>query len=186
MSLLSRPEALSAKSNPWLGNVLFMQPAHERTTLAAQIDEVRLQAQTEASELDKSRALLAQESAEQQGRTKIIVTAPVAGTITAVAAQTGQNLAGGVLLATLLPVDTNGQSNALEAHFYATTRQAGFVEKGQTVLLRYAAYPHQKFGMRNGEVTEISRSPYVVQEFCPHTSPPRSRASLRQATRCTE
>lgn len=31
----------------------------ERATLAAQIDEVRLQAQTEASELDKSRALLA-------------------------------------------------------------------------------------------------------------------------------
>lgn len=142
----------------------------ERTTLAAQIDEVRLQAQTETSELEKSRALLAQESAEHQARTQIIVTAPVAGTITAVAAQTGQNLAGSALLATLLPVDAQGQSNALEAHFYATTRQAGFVEKGQTVLLRYAAYPYQKFGMGNGEVTEVSRSPYVVQELPTHVA----------------
>ena len=159
LSLQSQQQALSR-------NKAALQ--RERTTLAAQIDEVRLQAQTEASELDKSRALLAQESAEHQARTQIIVTAPVAGTITAVAAQTGQNLAGGALLATLLPVDAQGQSNALQAHFYATTRQAGFVEKGQTVLLRYAAYPYQKFGMGNGEVVEISRSPYVVQELPTH------------------
>lgn len=140
----------------------------ERKTLAAQIDEVRLQAQTETSELEKSKALLAQETAEHHARTQLIVTAPVAGTITAVAAQTGQNLPSGALLATLLPADTTGQANALEAHFYATTRQAGFVEKGQNVLLRYAAYPYQKFGMGNGEVTEISRSPYVVQELPTH------------------
>jgi membrane fusion protein len=47
-------------------------------------------------------------------------------------------------------------------------RQAGFVEKGQRVLLRYAAYPYQKFGMGNGEVIEVSRSPYVVQELPTH------------------
>lgn len=151
----------------------------ERTTLAAQIDEVHLQAQTESSELEKSRALLAQESAEHQARTQTIVTAPVAGTITAVAAQTGQNLAGGALLATLLPADAQGQSNALEAHFYATTRQAGFVEKGQAVLLRYAAYPYQKFGMGNGEVTEVSRSPYVVQELPTHIA--ATLAAIAQA-----
>ena len=36
------------------------------------------------------------------------------------------------------------------------------------MLLRYAAYPYQKFGMGNGEVTEVSRSPYVVQELPTH------------------
>ncbi len=40
----------------------------------------------------------------------------------------------------------------LIAHFYATTRQAGFVQPGQRVRLRYAAYPYQKFGMGEGEV----------------------------------
>jgi membrane fusion protein len=34
--------------------------------------------------------------------------------------------------------------------------------------LRYAAYPYQKFGMGKGEVTEVSRSPYVVQELPTH------------------
>jgi membrane fusion protein len=151
----------------------------ERATLAAQIDEVRLQAQAEASELAKGRALLAQESAEHQARTQTLVTAPVAGTITAVAAQTGQNLSGGALLATLLPADAHGHASALEAHFYATTRQAGFVEKGQAVLLRYSAYPYQKFGMGRGEVIEVSRSPYVVQELPTHIA--ATLAGLAQA-----
>ncbi len=60
------------------------------------------------------------------------------------------------------------RESALEAHFFATTRQAGFVQRGQRVRLRYAAYPYQKFGMGEGEVAEVSRSPYAVQELPTH------------------
>ena len=142
----------------------------ERVTLNAQITETRMQAQSEASELEKSRALLSQETTENQARTRLIVTAPSVGTLAGVAVQTGQTVAAGALLATLLPHDSAGNAQALEAHFFATTRQAGFVEKGQTVLIRYAAYPYQKFGMGNGEVTEVSQSPYVVQELPTHVA----------------
>ncbi len=158
--------ALQAQQQAQLRNKAAL--ARERSTLIAQVNDARLQAQTDASELEKTRALLSQETTEHQARSKTIITAPSAGTITAVAAQVGQGINSGALLATLLPVDANGNAKALEAHFYATTRQAGFVEKGQTVLLRYAAYPYQKFGMGNGEVTEVSRSPYVVQELPTH------------------
>lgn len=145
----------------------------ERVTLAAQIDEVRMQAQTEASELAKSAALLQQEATENQARTRLVVTAPSPGTITGVAVQTGQTVTGGTLLATLLPhadakagsVAAAPQPQALEVHLFATTRQAGFVEKNQTVRIRFAAYPYQKFGMGEGIVTEVSKSPYVIQEL---------------------
>jgi len=129
-----------------------------------------MQAQSEASELEKSRALLTQETTENQARTRLVVTAPSAGTLTGIAVQAGQTVAAGALLATLLPHDNAGNAQALEAHFFATTRQAGFVEKGQPVLIRYAAYPYQKFGMGNGEVTEVSQSPYVVQELPTHVA----------------
>jgi membrane fusion protein len=158
--------ALQAQQQALIRNKAALQ--RERATLAAQIAETHLQAQTDASEIEKTRALLSQETTEHQARSKTIVTAQAAGTITAVAAQVGQSIGSGALLATLLPADANGKDNALEAHFYATTRQAGFVEKGQRVLLRYAAYPYQKFGMGNGEVIEVSRSPYVVQELPTH------------------
>ena len=139
-------------------------------TVNAQIAETRMQAQSEASELEKSRALLSQETTENQARTRLVVTASSAGTLTGVAVQAGQTVAAGALLATLLPHDDAGNAQALEAHFFATTRQAGFVEKGQSVLIRYAAYPYQKFGMGNGEVTEVSQSPYVVQELPTHVA----------------
>lgn len=145
----------------------------ERSSMQQQIAEVKLQVQTEASELAKARAALGQEIAENSARTKLVVTAPQAGVITGVSVQRGQTVVPGALLATLLPPDNAPEKQGspaatLEAHFYATTRQAGFVQLGQRVLLRYAAYPYQKFGMGEGEVTEISRSPYAVQELPTH------------------
>ena len=153
----------------------------ERLALGAQIDEVRQQQQSEASELAKAAALLAQETTENQARTRLVVTAPTHGTVTGLAVQSGQVLPAGGLLATLIPheaVTAKGNKDApasgeplpLEAQFFATTRQAGFVEKGQTVLIRYAAYPYQKFGMGEGEVTEVSKSPYAVQELPTHVA----------------
>ncbi|MCZ2136246.1 MAG: HlyD family secretion protein [Burkholderiales bacterium] len=153
----------------------------ERLALSAQIAEVRQQQQSEASELAKAAALLAQEITENQARTRLVVTAPAHGTVTGLAVQSGQVLPAGGLLATLIPHDAatatgnkdvpaSGEPLPLEAQFFATTRQAGFVEKGQRVLIRYAAYPYQKFGMGEGEVTEVSKSPYAVQELPTHVA----------------
>jgi membrane fusion protein len=41
----------------------------------------------------------------------------------------------------------------------------GFVRPGQSVWVRYAAYPYQKFGMARGEVIGISESPLSPQEL---------------------
>ncbi len=146
----------------------------ERDALTAQINEAKLQAQVESSDLDKTRAMLTQELSENQARTRLVITAPQAGIVTGLSAQVGQTVGTGMLLATLLPVQqpvvpakapqsvraepvealvarhqpreaTNHHGTSapgattLEAHFFATTRQAGFVEPGQAVRIRYAA-----------------------------------------------
>ena len=46
----------------------------------------------------------------------------------------------------------------LEARLYGPSRGIGFVRPGQRVLLRYDAYPHQKFGHYSGTVTAVSRA----------------------------
>ncbi|MNE74693.1 Colicin V secretion protein CvaA [compost metagenome] len=89
--------------------------------------------------------------------------APFAGLLTGLNVQTGQQVAPGTLLASLIP-----QGATLSAYLYATPRQAGFVEPGQQVLMRYAAYPYQKFGMARGRVIEVAKSPYATQELPPH------------------
>lgn len=135
----------------------------ERTGLHAQQEEIDLQLRREVGELDNTIAQVRQEQAENRARTELISVAPFAGTLTGVNVQAGQQVATGSLLASLIP-----QGSTLTAHLYATPRQAGFLEPGQSVLMRYAAYPYQKFGMARGRVIDVAKSPYAIQELSPH------------------
>ena len=134
--------------------------ARERSGLASQLDESALQADAERADIERALASLEQEHRENEARRTTVVAAPHAAIVTGLAARPGQQVGPGGLLATLIP-----QGAALEAELFATTRQVGFVERGQPVRLRYAAYPYQKFGMGTGIVASIEQSPYAPQEL---------------------
>jgi membrane fusion protein len=53
----------------------------------------------------------------------------------------------------------------LEAHLFSPSRSIGFLKPGQRVLLRYEAYPYQKFGNYEGVLTSISRSSMSPSEL---------------------
>jgi len=73
------------------------------------------------------------------------------GIATGITAQPGQTVNVSQSLATVLPMNAR-----LEAELYAPSRSAGFVKPGMTVMLRYQAYPYQKFGQYRGQVREVS------------------------------
>lgn len=98
-------------------------------------------------------AMLEQEQVETQARGALTVNAPVEGTIAAQLAKPGQAVQAGQPILTVLPKDAR-----LEAELLVPSRAVGFMEPGDTVLLRYQAYPYQKFGHQQGRVTRISRS----------------------------
>ena len=134
--------------------------ARERQGLVAQLDDSRLQAAGERIDTERSIALLEQERTENDARRTTVVVAPRDGNVTGISARAGVVVAAGGLLATLIP-----EGATLEAELYASTRQAGFVERGQRVRLRYAAYPFQKFGMGEGTVETVEQSPYAPQDL---------------------
>ena len=134
--------------------------ARERAGLVGQAGDSRLQLDAELSTIERQRAALEQEHAENEARRWTVVVAPHAGSVTAIAVHAGQPVGAGGLLATLIPDDAS-----LDAHLFASTRQVGFVEEGQRVRLRYAAFPYQKFGMGDGVVASIEKSPYAPQEL---------------------
>jgi len=86
--------------------------------------------------------------------------APAAGIVTTVLVEPGQMVTPGTPLATIIPAHS-----ILEAHLYSPSRSIGFVRAGQEVLLRYLAYPHQKFGMYRASVTSVSRNPMTPAEL---------------------
>lgn len=135
----------------------------ERSVLTAQRD--LLQLQEDAQEIDgqihlsgtqaaRNLASLEQEMAEHQGRSRIQVLAPISGTVTALPFEPGQSVQAGGVLGTILPAGSK-----LEAHLMVPSRAIGFVETGQHVLLRMAAFPYQKFGSINGVILRAERSP---------------------------
>ncbi|WP_024869710.1 HlyD family secretion protein [Pseudoxanthomonas suwonensis] len=98
-------------------------------------------------------AALEQEQVETRARGELVLTAAVDGTVTALLAKPGQAVQAGQPLLSVLPGD-----GLLEAELLVPSRAIGFIEPGDRVMLRYQAYPYQKFGHQQGRVERISRS----------------------------
>lgn len=125
----------------------------ERITLQGELSELPLRTRGEVATLERDIATLEQELAEAEARREALVTAPQAGTVTALQAVRGGAPTPGLPLLCILPADA-----PLEAQMFAPSRAVGLLQRGQRVLLRYQAYPHQRFGLQEGVIREISRT----------------------------
>lgn len=82
--------------------------------------------------------------------------------VTAIQAEPGGFLNSTVPLLSIVPAGAT-----LEAQLYGPSRAIGFVRPGQQVLLRYQAYPYQKFGHYAGIVDTVSRTAINPAELPP-------------------
>jgi len=128
--------------------------------LEAQLRELPLRTQTQLGEIDRDIAELVQKSAESEALTRIVIRAPQDGVMTSVLAERGQTATPATALASLVPADAR-----LQAHLFAPSSAVGFVRSEQAVLLRYQAYPYQKFGHQAGHVMQVSRTPLQAAEL---------------------
>ncbi|HEL7752325.1 TPA: HlyD family efflux transporter periplasmic adaptor subunit [Stenotrophomonas maltophilia] len=98
-------------------------------------------------------ALLEQERVENIARGRLAIVAPVSGIVASQQIKAGQAVQSGQPIMSVLPGDGH-----LEAELLVPSRAVGFIEPDDKVLLRYQAYPYQKFGHHEGRVSRISRS----------------------------
>lgn len=127
--------------------------------LTAQIAEFDDKLARELAEMDRTAAQLEQQIAESQAKHAIEIRAPEAGILTSIRVHAGQQVPAGGTLLTLLP-----QLGRLQANLYVDSSAIGFVASGETVMLRYAAFPFQRFGLYRGTVTEVTRAPVETQD----------------------
>jgi len=145
-----------------LADLERMRAASERELAAAEADlsDLELQAQRETSVLGRNLSSLEQNLTENEARREILVRAPVDGVVTAIAGEVGQTIAPSVTLASVLP-----HGAQLEAEIYVPSRSIGFVKRDMEVLLRYQAYPYQKFGQYRAHVREVADTSLMPQEL---------------------
>ena len=149
-----------------------MALSRELSALRSEAGTARERAGAQVAAIDAQVAALEQERIERDAQHRLAILAPVRGTLATVLAEPGQMVTAGTALATILPADAR-----LEAHLFAPSRSIGFIRVGQDVLIRYLAFPHQKFGSHVARVTAIARNPLAPADLG-FTPPDGSREPL--------
>jgi membrane fusion protein len=150
---LVEAELLEQRARLAAGERSLLTAVRERMNIEAERADLPLKLGRDIALLDRSMAQLEQERAEAEARREIVVVAPHDGTVTAIHAVPGAKADTGTPLLSIVP-----PASRLEAHLYAPSRAVGFVRPGQRVLLRYQAFPYQRFGHYEGVVAAFSRA----------------------------
>jgi membrane fusion protein len=117
----------------------------------------------EQAQLKGNLASLEQEITENSARKENYIIASKDGIVATIMCQHGQVVNTGQTLAMLTP--STAEQSRLEVHLYLPSRTVGFIKLGQTVLIRYHAFPYEKFGLHKGTVTDISKNPFAATEL---------------------
>ena len=122
-------------------------------TAEEQLLENPLDARTQHNNTVRKLAEINQSLAQNEMQRAVVLRAPCDGIVSSVLFKSGQMITGGQSVVTLLP-----KGSILQAQLLVPSRAVGFITQGSQVVLRYQAFPYQKFGLHFGHVVEISRS----------------------------
>jgi membrane fusion protein len=125
-----------------------------------QQENIDLQFDNEIDGMRSKISDLDQQVANTEARRSMEIHAPGAGTVTAIASHAGQMVASGARMLTIVP-----SQEKMHAELLAPSTSIGFIRPGQRVLLRYTAFPYQKFGQYWGTVTEVSHAALQPEEL---------------------
>jgi len=139
-----------------------IRSATQRDFASTQAEEQdsKVQALREETALRRNASALEQDLTENEARREILVRARQSGTVTAISANLGQTVGIGTSLASILP-----EGNKLEAEMYVPSHAVGFIKPGMTAMLRYRAFPYQKFGQHRARVREVATTSVRPEEL---------------------
>jgi len=119
----------------------------------AELPTIDIQQRTQDEQLARQAAALQRDLVQEDARTESDVVASVAGTVTNIAVARGESVAANRPIAVLLP-----KGSSLLCELLVPTRAIGFVAPGARVVLRYEAFPFQRFGQYGGVVKAVGQT----------------------------
>jgi membrane fusion protein len=119
----------------------------------AELPTIETKTLTQIEQLARQQSELKQNRVQEDAKRENVIRAPIAGIVTNIAVARGETIAENALLATVLP-----KGSGLQAQLLVPTRAIGFVRPGNEVVLRYDAFPFQRFGQHRGTVEAVSRT----------------------------
>lgn len=132
------------------------QDIHDVDTRLRELDgeTARARRATERSLADVSAAITS-----NSVHNSTMVRAPVGGRVTNIMVHAGQAASQQDHVLTILP-----EGSKLIAELWLPTKAIGFVAPGSRVIIKYDAYPYQKFGLQKGAVLQVAGNAIEAQE----------------------
>lgn len=170
----SHANKMQIKDKQFLSSNAINQSEQNLLSMAAAIEQIKLQIAEHESELSANELALKQiepKSIEQklalqmrhselsqriiqaQSAHSYTIKAPIAGTVSSLQIVEGNSIGTLMPLLSIIPQDA-----VLEGKLLVPSSAIGFMTAGQTVRLRYDAFPYQRYGAYLGEVIHISRN----------------------------
>ncbi len=115
---------------------------------------------SQVSQLTQTIISLKNERSQYEYNKDIAITSPVDGIVVNALQESGQSIEPDKPLLSIIP-----SNSVLEAVVYAPSTDIGFIRKGQKVLIRYKAFPYEKFGLYEGVVSHISHTAVNYDEI---------------------
>ncbi|MBV8522771.1 MAG: HlyD family efflux transporter periplasmic adaptor subunit [Acetobacteraceae bacterium] len=171
LSLVERRQAslneMDSRQQAWMQSQSKLQELESgRLRLSGELDDAQYQLSTvaisTADEIDALRTKILdidEKLANSKARRSIEIRAPEAGVVTAILGHPGQVVSTGSPMLTIVP-----QPATMQAELLAPSSAIGFIHQGNRVLLRYSAFPYQKFGEHWGTVIAISDAALTPEE----------------------
>jgi membrane fusion protein len=123
----------------------------ELSSTRAELPMVGTKVNSQIDQVKRQMSELQQGSVQEAAKREHVIRAPIAGVLTNIAAHSGEAVADEAPLALVVP-----SGSGLHAQLLVPTRAIGFVQPGQAVVLRYDAFPFQRFGQYRGTVERVS------------------------------
>jgi membrane fusion protein len=149
--------------------VVKVRPKGELSDAQYQLATISIATSDEIDALKAKISEINEKLATGEARRSIEIRAPGAGVITAIVGHPGQAVGAASPMLKIVPKDTS-----MHAELLAPSSAIGFIQEGERVLLRYSAFPYQKFGEYQGIVETISHAalgPDEVQGLLAGASP---------------
>lgn len=124
----------------------------ELANARSELTAVQIRLSEKISRLQRTQSELRSTQQVDETRSGTTILAPTAGVVTNIAVARGDSVAPDAPIATVLP------KGSLRAQLLVPTRAAGFIREGNAVVLRYDAFPFQRFGQYRGQVADVSRT----------------------------
>ena len=136
---------------------LLIQHHNQINQISFEIAKMPEQYMLRINQLRRQKASIENQLAQMNNSHRHTISANHSGTITGIQIIEGETLSQATAqskpLLHILP-----EGSELVAELLLPTRSAGFIAKGQTSRLRFDAFPYQRFGFIEGEITRIDHA----------------------------